>query len=169
MAQSKQLKRLEPWHHDLADFLLVHPQASLAECAARFDKSEVFISIVKHSDVFRAVYEPRRESISDAVEAGVVARASNLALKAFEIMAERLERNRETMPLREVRDTAELALKTLGYLQRGAAEAPVTVNIAQVDARVLAAARERMRQFNRVQGSEQDPVPALSAHNRKIR
>ncbi len=67
MARSKQLQRLEPWHHDLIDWMLQNSAASGRECAEQFGVSAVWISIVKNSEVFRAEFERRREMISQAV------------------------------------------------------------------------------------------------------
>ena len=60
MAQSKQLTRLDPWHHDLIDSMLANPEMTGREAAAQFGVSPVWISIIKNSEVFRVEFERRR-------------------------------------------------------------------------------------------------------------
>ncbi len=79
MARSKQLTRLEPWHHDLIGWMLQNPAASGRDAAAHFGVTPVWISIVKHSPVFRAEFDRRREMISQAVAADIAEQASSLA------------------------------------------------------------------------------------------
>ena len=119
MARSKQLKRLETWHHRLIDWMLANPERSGREAATHFSVSPVWISIVKHSPVFRAEFERRREMISQAVTADLVGRATALAELSLDTLNERIERNRDSIPLGQVRDTAELMLRMLGYGGRG--------------------------------------------------
>ena len=79
MARSKQLQRLEPWHHDLIDWMFQNPAASGREAAAQFGVSAVWISIVKNSSVFCTEFERRREMISQAVATDIIGRATALA------------------------------------------------------------------------------------------
>ena len=148
MARSKQLKRLEPWHHQLIDWMLAHPDASGRECAAHFGKSPVWISIVKHSEIFGAEFKRRREMVSKAVTADIAGQATALAEMSLDLMSERIERDRDHIPLRQVRDVAAMALKFLGYggrRERSGPPAQVNVDLSAIDADVLAAAREKMR------------------------
>ena len=79
MARSKQLTRLELWHHDLIGWMLQNPAASGRDAAAHFGMTPVWISIVKHSPVFRAEFDRCREMISQAVTADIAEQASSLA------------------------------------------------------------------------------------------
>ncbi len=153
MARSKQLTRLEPWHHDLIDSMLANPERSGREAAAHFGVSPVWISIVKNSEVFRAEFERRREMISQAVAADIVGRATALAELSLDTMTERFERDRDSMPMRELIDGAAMALKALGFgagkrSPSGASSVKVQVNM--VDRELLERARERMRQLGLV-------------------
>ncbi len=153
MARSKQLTRLEPWHHDLIGWMLQNPAASGREAAAHFGVTPVWISIVKHSPVFRAEFDRRREMISQAITADIVGRATALAELSLDTLNERIERDRDSMPLGQVRATAELMLRMLGYgatQGRGASPSSVTVKVGHVDAKLLEAAREKMRKYNRM-------------------
>ncbi len=92
MARSKQLTRLEPWHHDLIDWMLQNPAASGREAAAHFGVSPTWISIVKNSEVFRAELARRRETISRAVATDIVGRAGALAELSLDVLHERIEK-----------------------------------------------------------------------------
>ncbi len=165
MARTKQIKRLEPWHHRLIDWLVANPEMSGRECAMQFGVSAVWISIVKHSPIFRAEFERRREMISKSVTADIAERATALAELSLDVLTERIKRNGHSMPLGEVRDVTQMALKMLGYPARqvrGGSPAPVTPNLEVVDAKVLAAAREKMRKLSRMlEAMEHEPASAL--------
>ena len=167
MARTKQLKRLEHWHHQLIDLLLTHPEKSGREVAAHFGVSAVWISIVKNSPVFRAEFERRREMISRSVEAGIAERATALANLTLDVMTDRIEREGGDMPLSELCNAAEMGLKMLGFgapRGRGVSPSPATVNVGHVDANLLEAAREKMRKRSRMlEEGERQAVPALIA------
>ncbi len=115
MARSKQLQRLEPWHHDLIDSMLANPERSGREAAAHFGVSPVWISIVKNSEVFRVEFERRREALSQTVTADIADRVTMLAKLSLDVLKERIEQDRGSVSVREVRETAKLVLKMLGY------------------------------------------------------
>ena len=115
MARTKQIKRLEDWHHQLIDLLLAHPEKSGREVAKHFGVSAVWISIVKNSPIFRAEYERRREMISRAVAADISAQATALTNLSLGIMTERIVRGGDDVSSRELVDAAAMGLKVLGY------------------------------------------------------
>jgi len=111
VAASKQLKRLKLWHYRLMGWLLANPQATLRECAAHFAKSPVWISLVANSPNFRDELLHRSELISRTVADRTAALAS---LSLNELIA-RIEHERDTMPLGDIRETLSLTLRYLGY------------------------------------------------------
>ncbi len=148
MARSKQLQRLDPWNHDLIDWMLQNPTASGRGAAVQFGVSPIWISIIKHSDIFERELERRREALSQAVTFGIADRVTALAKLTLDVLEERIGRNPESISLRELRETAKLVLKMLGYGAPRHNDGPaVNINIG-VDARTLAEARQRMRTIN---------------------
>lgn len=144
MAKSKQLTRLEPWHHDLIDWWIANSRASGRAAAAHFDVSPLWISIVKHSPIFQEESRRRRERLSRAVEDQLRERATALAEESLDVMQERLERDRETVPLRQVAQVTKTAAQLLGLVGRGAVLQPQgQVVQLSVDPVVLTEARER--------------------------
>ena len=76
-------------------------------------------------------------------------------------MLDRLVRERDTMPLGQVIKSAAFATKLLGYGNRQGpppGAAPVHVQFNAVDPAVLAAARERIRQLDRLPELEEAPT-----------
>jgi hypothetical protein len=118
MAQSKQLKRLMPWHHRLIDWMLLNPQASNGDIAQQFGKSPVWISLILNSPVFRAELDRRSDMLSHSIAERLCQGATALANHSLEELSERLDRDRNTMHVADVRETAALALQYLGYPRR---------------------------------------------------
>ena len=127
MARSKQLKRLEHWHHQLIDVLLAHPEMSGREVAAHFGVSAVWISIVKNSPIFRAEFERRREMISRTVDTDIATEATAVAKLSLAELRERIARDGDDVSWRELLDAAAMGLKMLGFpARRGEVGSPGT-------------------------------------------
>jgi hypothetical protein len=144
MARSKQLKRLEPWHHRLIDEMLACPGRSGREYAALFGVSPVWISIVKNSSVFQTELERRREKLSKSVADEIVERAALVAELSLDVLKERIEQNGDDVTMKELTNTVAMTLKMLGY-PRTKARGDTSVTVS-VDADDLVAARARLRQ-----------------------
>ena len=154
MAQSKQLTRLEAWHCDLIDLMIANPRLSGRAAATHFGVSPVWISIIKNLPIFQAEFNRRRERISQDVEDRIVGGATALTEMSLDIMAERIDRDRDTISLGQVAQVTKTAAKILGLGGRNApppsSARPAEVKIVPVDPEVLAEARERMRRRNRL-------------------
>ena len=152
MAQSNQVKNLMPRHEAIVDWEILNPGGTQRECSAALDMGEAQISIIRHSDIF-IDYRSRRlrahhENISDSV----VGKVENVACLSLDIMHERFSKERETIPLGGVKDTAEMTLKALGFGMPKSTVPPavggnVTVIIGAPPA-LLEQARNKMRTVN---------------------
>ncbi len=161
MAQSKQLTRLEPWHHDLIDWWIANPRVSGREAAQHFDASPVWISIVKHSAIFQAEFQRRRERLSRTIEDDVRCGATALVEVSLDTMQERLDRDRDTIPLNQLVQMIKMAAKLLGLGGRNSMlPEPAPPVEFTIDPEVLAEARERARQVARMREAEEKPVKA---------
>ncbi len=69
--------------------MLQNLAASGRDAAAHFGVTPVWISIVKHSPVFRTELDRRREMISQAITADIVGRATALAELSLDTLNER--------------------------------------------------------------------------------
>ena len=165
MARSKQLKRLEHWHHRLIDVLLAHPEKSGRQVAAHFGVSAVWISIVKNSPIFRAEFERRREMISRTVEADIATEATAVAKLSLAELRERIARGGDDVSWRELLDAATMGLKMLGYPERRTevgSPGPGRGDFGRVDAKLLREARDDMRARQGIRGAiEREPATTL--------
>lgn len=142
-------KDLKLWHEMLMDYKILHPRAPNAELAAHFEVSEQMISMVTNTDMFKAQLADRRDRMALQVEGTAIGRLQN---KVAALAEKSLDRLMEAVtlpdtPLDGVRDSCDMALKSLGFGQSGGRQAApaVSVSVVVVDKEVLANARLRMR------------------------
>jgi hypothetical protein len=114
MAASKQLQSLKLWHYRLIDYMLANPTTPQHQIAAHFNISPVWMSIVANSAVFQAEYNRRSKLISEAVSTDVAAAAAELAHLSFAAAKEKLQREHDTMPTKEIFNCVMMAMHYLG-------------------------------------------------------
>lgn len=141
------IKKVSWWHQSIVDWELANPHRSMGDCAEFFDVTPAWLSTVRNSDAFRAYAARRRNEHNDNVSQGVIGKVEKLAELSMEVLSERIVAERRTIGLEGLKDTAEMALKALGFGQAkgNAAGATTNVQVNVVDAQALAIARERMR------------------------
>jgi hypothetical protein len=151
-----QIKKVSWWHESIIEWMITNPEDSLGACAAFFNVSQSWLSTIINSDVFRERLAQQREAHFANTSRTVQEKVSGLADLSVEVLEERIQAERESIPLGIVRDAADLALKASGFSpthqQRGGNR---TTNILQVvnggkggvDREVLAEAREQMNQL----------------------
>lgn len=164
MAQSAQVKKVSWWHEQIVDWELQNPHRNLGDCARFFGVTQTYLSVLRNSDAFINYRAGRMGLHQENVSETVVANAQKLANISMEVLQERISRERKDIALGGVRDTAEMALKALGFgipavkggNGNGGNSTEVTVNI--VDSSALEAARQKMRQL-------QQQHPAQVSHS----
>ena len=98
------LKKTRYNHDAMIDVIIAEPTITQNELAKRFDRSVGWISIVMGSDAFQAALAKRREEITDPfLVATVEERLRSLADQSLQVIAENLEKSKNT----------DLALKAL--------------------------------------------------------
>jgi len=155
------IKRLDPWHEKLIDWLILHPERPRRECAEAFGVTYVWLSMVINSDIFRERLAERHAKHADLISRSVIDQAQAVAEQSLEVISERLEAKRDSMPVSEVREIASLALRTLGLSGSAAGPAGInanTVNILSVDGAALERARARMRDPKELTIEAEHPV-----------
>src|SRR5262245_8940343 len=90
MANSVQVQKVNWWHERLADYMIAHPDHTLGQIAAVFNKSPVWISIIKNSDVFIDYWKKRSAGHSKAVTTDIKAKAFANAEMALDLLSEKL-------------------------------------------------------------------------------
>lgn len=149
-----QLSSLKPWHERIVDFMLLRPNARIVDIAREFNVTPMWIGELMGADMFKEYYHKRMSEHRQFVQETVVAKMQGVAVKAIDRMAEKLDQQAD-MPMGEVRDTAALMIKSLGFGVAPAGKGvqvnvqtstPVVVGVSQT---VIAAARERMAAVRR--------------------
>ena len=150
MADSLQIKNIMPRHEAIVDWEILNPGRSAGACAEAMEVGECHLSVIRHSDAFIAYRSKRMKEHHANVSVSVVAKVEDLARLSVEILTDRFDSERATVPLGGVRDTCEMALKALGFGQPAAQKAPGnTMNVIfGADAEMLESAREKMKTVN---------------------
>lgn len=150
MAESKQVKHVRWWHEAVVDWELENPGLTMNECASYFDVSPSYLSILRNSDAYKEYAERRRREHNSNVSETIIQKTEKLAKIAVDVLTERIDSERKTILLGGVKDTAEMALKSLGFgLPRGGdtrtGAAPAMVININASSEDIALARDRLR------------------------
>jgi len=146
--ETGQIKSVSWWHERLSDWLLTNPDKFIYEAAPVFAVSAQWLYIITSSDVFRSYHQARSREVTEKIQdsvSGLAEKTAALAELSIDIITDRLHKSRSVMPVSEVTDIADMAMKRLGM---GGAKAPgapaVNVTLNMVDAGTLAEARAKM-------------------------
>ena len=153
------IKRTNWWHEQIVDWELMNPSSTLGDCARHFGKTEGWLSTVRNSDAYREFRARRIAEHQNMVSETVIEKVEGLAALTLDVLHERIDRERDDISLSFARETAETALKALGYGGKSAAPAPV-VQINVVSPESLERARGLMRERAAPMSTEE---PALAA------
>lgn len=108
-------RKMRWWYEALADFMLANPSARQNDIAAHFRRGVSTISIILNSDSFKAYYRQRRAEFQDSLSDSVKQKLMSVADVSLDMMLEKLEKKRDSIPLEVLQKTSESALKALGY------------------------------------------------------
>ncbi len=153
-----QIKKINWWHKSIFDWEIANPSLKLNDCAKAFGVSATWLSIIRNSDIFIEYAALRREEHNNNVSKTVIERVEDVADISLEVLEERIRNERRTLGLGIVNNTAEMALKALGFGQKpsGRGEGTqVNVILGGADPALLARAREKMRTVN----ARMEPAP----------
>lgn len=137
---------LASFHREMAQYLVVNPAATNEEIAQAFGYSVSWVGIVRSSDLFKAHLNSLLGRLDETVIDGVKGRLEQLAQKSLDRLLQKIEVEDAH---REIRDTAELALRGVGILTKNGSSVTINAGTNQaifqtVDAATLAAARAKM-------------------------
>ena len=149
MAQSAQVRKLNPWHIRLADWLIANGTGPgwNRRASAEFQVTQGWLSTVYHSDAFQEYFASRNHEISSAVALSVREKMLGTASLAMDILADRVEAEGNTMPLGALLDTVDVLAKRTGHGEAKAGQQgpPTTVQVNVVTREQLSEARALMR------------------------
>lgn len=165
---SIEVKKISWWHEQLVDWMLLNPDKRLKDAAVVFGVTEQYIYMLKNSDTFKEYWARRRATREGKLDDGapqllgsLQEKLSTLAEMSLDQMLEQIELNspanragHSNIAHDELRDTAEMALKRLGYGAPAVANGPAQPGTPQVNvtinANLIAEAREKMKQLHGV-------------------
>lgn len=146
----KQVLKVSWWHESVVDWKLKNPELNQGDCARHFNVSESYMSILCNSDAFRAYEAGRRAEHNKAVSKDIIEQVEEVASVSLEVLHERIDKERDSIGLKIVGETCEMALKSLGFGVKPASGQPVNnvlvLNAATPEA--LESARGKMRLIN---------------------
>lgn len=161
------VKKISWWHQAIVDWQFENPGATLQDCAAYFNVTQAWLSTIRNSDAFKGYEMQRRQEHNANVSESVISKVEKLAALTVEVLHERIDAERDSIGLNGVKETADMALKALGFgVPRGGNNnANTQVNVNLVDASALARARETMRQVNAVNTLTHEGAPMQGIPN----
>lgn len=111
----KQNRKMRWWYESLADFMIATPNATQNEIAAHFGRATSTISTIVNTDAFKAYMRQRRAAHAETLDASVRSKMLNVVDKSMDLILDRFEKKRDSIPLETIQKTAESALRSLGY------------------------------------------------------
>lgn len=120
MAQSVQVKTVRDWHESLIEYIIANPGASLRIKAQVFGVSMSWLSILENSDSFKEKMKLRRDEHFTNLSQGITQKLEATANMLIEEINDRLQKDSsQAIPFNTLKDTADMALKHLGFGAKG--------------------------------------------------
>lgn len=146
-------------HEAIMQWLLENPEAKLMDCAAHFQMTQTWLSIVIHSNAFQDAFQKYREDYYSAVVADLPDKLNGLINLAVDKLSEKMETCEDPQ---WIANTTDKLLGRLGYgTGGGGSKINITTNgdgavtIQTVDADVLRRAestRKRLQNIKQIEG-----------------
>lgn len=114
MAYRVQIKRMNPFHKQLALYLIANPSAKLPVLAKHFKKTQTWISIVKNSDAFKVYYQSLVNRQLDNLDP-ILQNTQAMTELALDAMNQKLETIGTDLSVTELKEIADMGLKRLGF------------------------------------------------------
>lgn len=114
-AEIKATRKMRWWYESLADLMIANPKMTQAELASHFGRTTVTISIITNTDAFKAYMRQRRNELQISLDQDVRSKLLRLTGDTLDVMIDKIDKKKDTLPIAELNRTAEMALKALGY------------------------------------------------------
>lgn len=144
------LVKVNWWHDSIIDWMLINPEKTLGECANQFQVSRPWLSRILGSEVFKEHWRMRlagKDVVVTDAHITLMEKIEGLAHVSLDEMMRRVQEEKEKLTQGQLRETAELALKSLGYGQPKVANPAQNVQIV-IQADAIAQARAEMKRVN---------------------
>lgn len=143
-----QIQKVSIKHDAILDYLLVHPADKLGDVAAVFGVSQAWLSVIIHSDAFKAKLAEKNSECFSTTILPLREQLMGVAQVGVEKLGEAMENASTVSDKQFIADTTDSILKNLGYSPKSVAPAQTSTtnnNIFVVDKTALASARAKMR------------------------
>lgn len=130
------------WHDSIIDLMLAHPEWTKKQIAAALGVTPQIIYLVTGSDLFRAKWEQRRREFSEHHDGVILAKLTAVAESSLDILAQALDKKKDSIPVMVLADIADKTLNRLGYGARPGPTPAVQVNVGAQQAVVSVSADE---------------------------
>jgi len=147
MAQSAFIRKVNPWHQRLADWLILNGTTKgwNERASKEFNVTQAWISTVVHSDAFQDYYQELNGQHSQALLHSVREKALGAADQAISEIQKRLDEKGADLPYESLLQTADLMMKRTGHGEPGVQQ-NLQVNIGLVTREELEVHRTRLRE-----------------------
>lgn len=169
MAKSLFISRITPNHEAIVNWEILHPGGTMLKCAADIGMSDNHISIIRNSDIFKDYRSKRLRKHHQNISQSVIEKTELLACTTLDVLEERINKERSNIVLEDVRSTADMALKALGFGNGGGSNTSAAANLTVVvsaSPEMLQTARDRMREKGAVieveTGTELEELPGAA-------
>jgi hypothetical protein len=131
--------------------MLQNPGGSLKDCATALGKHHQTIVLIARTDMFKEYFQRRREEWTKMHDFALVAKTTKVAERALDLMADKLEKQGDKIPMNLLNEVATGTLDRLGYAPTKAPASVVNVNtdnrvvMVPIDAGALQEARDAIR------------------------
>lgn len=147
------------WYDDIIDYMLLHPGASIKDCATALKRTPGHVATIANSDMFRARFEERRKERVKVLAEETNTKLTMVVNKGLDVLLDKLERKADAIPIGEIADLTDKGLERLGYGVRPQGTIPGQPQMVvqlQVSQTVLLEARANLRRIEqaKLQGGE---------------
>jgi hypothetical protein len=106
---------LQWWHGSLINWLLLNADKTQRDAAKHFGVTETYISTLMKADFFKLAFSKAQDRLLGKVQDATIEKLRGLTDATLDCLSERIARERDSMPILEVRETCEMALRASGY------------------------------------------------------
>jgi CHAD domain-containing protein len=111
----KATRKMRWWYEALADYMIANPKAKQNDMALYFDRGVATISTILNSDSFKAYMRQRRDEHAKTLDSDVRNKLLTLTGDVLDIMIDKVDKKRDTLPIADLQRTADMTLKALGF------------------------------------------------------
>lgn len=160
------------WYSSIADLMILEPNLTQKEIAARLDKSELTICSIVGTDLFRSYLAQRKLDLRAQNEAVLSQKMTKVAEASLDLVLDKLEKKRDQVPLDTLKELSVSMLDRLGYAPSKGPTVQINAQtnntsnptvLVPVSADALSEARDALRLAERRRAETAPPLHGVQA------